>query len=154
MPVPGAQFEETLASASPDVLREMVREFAQRMMDADVEVRCNAGYGEVTPDRVNSRNGYRRREWDTRAGTIEDYLTTCTDARIGVRGNVAVRRLANTVTFCDGHGVFFVAASGQFRPPTLPLGTTGSPQPVLRAISCVDMTALTSAASDQLRSDS
>src|SRR5512135_891099 len=71
VPVPGAQSEETLASASPDVLRAMVREFAQRMMDADVEVACNAGYGEVTPDRVNSRNGYRRREWDTRAGTIE-----------------------------------------------------------------------------------
>ena len=71
MPVPGAQFEETLASASPDLLREMIREFAQRMMDADVEVRCGAGYGEVTPDRVNSRNGYRRRDWDTRAGTIE-----------------------------------------------------------------------------------
>src|SRR6201995_524062 len=71
VPVPGAQFEETLAAASPDVLRAMVREFAQRMMDADVEVRCNAGYGEMTPDRVNSRNGYRRREWDTRAGTIE-----------------------------------------------------------------------------------
>ena len=135
------------------MLREMFREFAQRMMDADVEVRCNAGYGEVTPDRVNSRNRYRRREWDTRAGTIEDYLTTRTDARIG-RDNVAVRRLANTVTFCDGHGVPFVAASGQFRPPTLPLGTTGSPQPVLRAISCVDMTASTSGASDQLGSDS
>ena len=71
VPVPGAQFEETLASASPDVLREMIREFAQRMMDADVEVACNAGYGEVTTDRVNSRNGYRRREWDTRAGTVE-----------------------------------------------------------------------------------
>jgi putative transposase len=71
VPVPGAQFEETLASASPDVLREMVKGFAQRMMDADVEVRCNAGYGEVTPERVNSRNGYRLREWDTRAGTIE-----------------------------------------------------------------------------------
>jgi putative transposase len=71
VPVPGAQFEQTLASASPDVLREMIREFAQRMMDADVEVRCNAGYGEVTPDRVNCRNGYRAREWDTRAGTIE-----------------------------------------------------------------------------------
>ena len=41
------------------------------MMDADVEVRCNAGYGEVTPERVNSRNGYRRREWDARARTIE-----------------------------------------------------------------------------------
>jgi transposase-like protein len=71
VPVPGAQFEETLASASPDVLRAMVREFAQRMMDAEVEVRCGAGYGEVSPDRVNSRNGYRPREWDTRAGTIE-----------------------------------------------------------------------------------
>jgi transposase-like protein len=71
VPVPGTQFEETLASASPDVLREMVREFARRMMDAGVEVRCDAGYGEVTPDRVNSRNGCRRREWDTRAGMIE-----------------------------------------------------------------------------------
>src|SRR5450755_2132500 len=71
VPVPGARFEETLASASPDVLREMIRGFAQRMMDADVEVRCNAGYGEITPGRVNSRNGYRAREWDTRAGTIE-----------------------------------------------------------------------------------
>src|SRR5205823_9986063 len=71
VPVPGAQFEETLASASPDLLRAMIREFAQRMMDADVEVACNAGYGEVTPDRTNTRNGYRRREWDTRAGTIE-----------------------------------------------------------------------------------
>jgi putative transposase len=49
----------------------MIKGFAQRMMDADVEARCNAGYGEVTPERVNSRNGYRRREWDTRAGTIE-----------------------------------------------------------------------------------
>ena len=69
VPVPGAQFEETLASASPDVLRGMIREFAQRIMDADVEVACNAGYGEVTPERVNCRNGYRRRQWDTRAGT-------------------------------------------------------------------------------------
>jgi putative transposase len=69
VPVPGAQFEETLASANPDLLQEMIPDFAQRMMDADVEVRCNAGYGEVTPDRVNSRNGYPAREWDTRAGT-------------------------------------------------------------------------------------
>ena len=71
VPVPGARFEETLASASPDLLREMIKGFAQRMMDADIETRCNAGDGEVTPDRVNSRNGYRRRDWDTRAGTVE-----------------------------------------------------------------------------------
>jgi hypothetical protein len=45
-------------------------------------------------------------------------LTVATVPRAPSRqGNVAVRRLANTVTFCDGHGVFFVAASGQFRTP-------------------------------------
>ena len=71
VPVPGTQFEEALTSASPDLLREMIRGFAQRMMDAEVGQLCGAGYGEVTPDRVNSRNGYRRREWDTGAGTIE-----------------------------------------------------------------------------------
>ena len=71
VPVVSDRFEQTLESASPDVLREMIRGFAQKLMDAEAEVRCNAGYGEVTPDRVNSRNGYRRREWDTRAGTIE-----------------------------------------------------------------------------------
>ncbi len=70
VPVVSDRFEQTLESASPDVLREMIRGFAQKMMDAEVEVRCNAGYGEVTPDRVNSRNGYRMRDWDTRAGTV------------------------------------------------------------------------------------
>jgi len=71
VPVPGAEFEQTLAAASPDVLREMIRAFAQQMMNAEAEARCGAAYGEVSPDRVNSRNGYRVREWDTRAGTVE-----------------------------------------------------------------------------------
>ena len=71
VPVPGARFEETLASASPDLLREMIKGFAQRMMDADIETRCNARDGEATLDRANSRNGYRRRDSDTRAGTVE-----------------------------------------------------------------------------------
>jgi transposase-like protein len=71
VPVPGARLEDTLEAVGPDLLREMIKGFAQRMMDAEVEARCNAGYGEVTAERVNSRNGYRRREWDTRAGTVE-----------------------------------------------------------------------------------
>jgi transposase-like protein len=71
VPVVAEEFEQTLASASPDLLREMVRQMAQRMMDAEVEQVCGAGYGEVSPERTNSRNGYRRREWDTRAGTVE-----------------------------------------------------------------------------------
>jgi hypothetical protein len=47
-----SQFEETLESASPDVLREMTREFAQRMMDAEVEVRLRRRVREVSPDRA------------------------------------------------------------------------------------------------------
>ncbi len=35
VPVPGAGFEEMLTSASPDLLQEMIRGFAQRMMDAE-----------------------------------------------------------------------------------------------------------------------
>jgi putative transposase len=71
VPVPGDSFGQAMMSAPPDVLREMVRAFAQKMMDAGVEVACGAGYGEVSPDRVSSRNGYRHRERDTRAGTVE-----------------------------------------------------------------------------------
>jgi transposase-like protein len=54
-----------------DVLREMVRTLAERLMAAEVDLVCNAGYGEVTPERTNSRNGYRSRTLDTRVGTID-----------------------------------------------------------------------------------
>jgi len=54
-----------------DLLREMVRTFAERLMAAEVEVLCNAGYGEVTPERTNRRNGYRTRQLDTRVGSID-----------------------------------------------------------------------------------
>jgi hypothetical protein len=40
-------------------------------MDTEVEGRCGAGSGEVSPERVNSRKGYRRRDWDGRAETAE-----------------------------------------------------------------------------------
>jgi hypothetical protein len=54
-PVPGAQFEETLAAAIPDLSWEMIKDFAQRMIDVDVEVRCNAGYGEAARSGPGSR---------------------------------------------------------------------------------------------------
>ena len=47
VPVPGTRFEDTLESASPDLLREMIKGFAQRMMDAEVEAVCGAGYGDL-----------------------------------------------------------------------------------------------------------
>ncbi|MEU6347532.1 transposase, partial [Streptomyces sp. NPDC046977] len=61
--------EENLAAASPDLLRAMVKTFADALMSAEADALCNAEYGQVSDERVNHRNGYRRREWDTRAGT-------------------------------------------------------------------------------------
>ena len=60
-----------LEQASPDLLRVMVQDFAEALMGAEAEALCGAGYGERTPERVNIRNGYRERDWDTRVGTIE-----------------------------------------------------------------------------------
>jgi transposase-like protein len=60
-----------LDAEGSDLLREMVRTFAERLMAAEVEVLCNAGYGEITPERTNSRNGYRSRQLDTRVGSID-----------------------------------------------------------------------------------
>ena len=62
---------EQLEAASPDLLRAMVKTFAEALMSADADAVCGASYGQRSEDRVNSRNGYRQRGWDTRAGTIE-----------------------------------------------------------------------------------
>ncbi len=63
--------EQHLAGASPDVLRQMVASLANAMMSAQADQVCGAGYGERSSERTNRRNGYRAREWDTRAGTVE-----------------------------------------------------------------------------------
>lgn len=57
--------------ADVDLLREMIQLVAQRLMELDVETLCGAGYGERTADRVNNRNRYRPRLWDTRAGSVD-----------------------------------------------------------------------------------
>src|SRR5204862_7194645 len=58
------QLEET----SPDLLRVMVKDFAEALMSADADAVCGAGWGERSPERVSRRNGYRERDWDTRVG--------------------------------------------------------------------------------------
>jgi transposase-like protein len=63
-------FRKQLEGADVDLLREMVKVFAEQLMGADADARCGADYGERSPERVNRRNGYRERAWDTRAGTI------------------------------------------------------------------------------------
>ena len=58
-------------SSDADLLREMIGFTAQRLMELEVQGRTGAGHGERTPDRINHRNGYRDRVWETRAGTVE-----------------------------------------------------------------------------------
>ena len=53
------------------MLRAMVKTFAEALMGAEADAMCGAPYGTRSAERVNSRNGYRAREWDTRAGTVE-----------------------------------------------------------------------------------
>lgn len=54
-----------------DLARAMLQAFAETLMSAQASMQCEAGYGERTEERVNSRNGYRHRPWDTRVGTID-----------------------------------------------------------------------------------
>ncbi len=52
-------------------LREMIGFAAQRLMELETEAVCGAGHGERSAERVNQRNGYRDRDWQTRVGTVE-----------------------------------------------------------------------------------
>jgi len=58
-------------SSDADLLREMIGFTAQRLMELEVDGLTGAGHGERSADRINHRNGYRDRVWETRAGTVE-----------------------------------------------------------------------------------
>ena len=58
-------------SSDADLLREMIGFTAHRLMELEVGSLTGAGHGERSPDRTNWRNGYRERDWETRAGTVE-----------------------------------------------------------------------------------
>ena len=68
---PALLLEEQLAQASPDLLRELLQAFVNTLMSAEADAVCGAAYEQSSPERVNRRNGYRAREFDTRAGTLE-----------------------------------------------------------------------------------
>ena len=58
-------------TTDPDFLREMIGFTAQRLMALEVDTLTGAAPGTRSPDRLNHRNGYRDRDWETRAGTVE-----------------------------------------------------------------------------------
>ena len=65
-----AWLRKRIEQADADLLREMVKTMDETLMSAEVDARCGAPYRRPSSSRVNHRNGYRERRWDTRVGTI------------------------------------------------------------------------------------
>lgn len=91
-----------LEEASPDLLRAMVQDFAEGLMGAEADALCGAAYGERSSERVNRRNGYRGRDWDTRVGSIE----------LAVPKLRAGSYLVNTKYLCDVNDRFLAFFAG------------------------------------------
>ncbi|MEU8262999.1 transposase, partial [Micromonospora sp. NPDC048999] len=68
---PARFLHEHLESASPDLLRDLLTTFINTLMSAEADALCGAEYGTSSPERINTRNGYRHRDFDTRAGTLD-----------------------------------------------------------------------------------
>ncbi|TQM61719.1 IS256 family transposase [Humibacillus xanthopallidus] len=68
---PSVFLHEQLAQASPDLMRELLSTFIDALLSAQADSVCGAEYGTRSDERINRRNGYRHRDLDTRAGTLD-----------------------------------------------------------------------------------
>jgi putative transposase len=68
---PARLLDQALSDASPDLMRHLLSTVINALCSAEADAVCGAEWGQTSPDRVNQRNGYRHRDLDTRAGTID-----------------------------------------------------------------------------------
>ncbi|AYM66075.1 hypothetical protein At12D13_49230 (plasmid) [Agrobacterium fabrum] len=69
-------------SADADLLRDMIGFAAEKLMALEVGAATGAGYGEKSALRVAQRNGYRDRDWETRAGQWSCAFPSCEQVAI------------------------------------------------------------------------
>ncbi|MEY9932436.1 transposase-like protein [Catenulispora sp. GP43] len=82
----GDDFERQLAAAEPDMLRAMVKSFAEALMSAEADAICGAEYGQSSPERTNSRNGYRTRPGTPGSAASNWRCPSCARARTSQSG--------------------------------------------------------------------
>jgi putative transposase len=68
---PARLLDQAVSDASPDLMRHLLSTVINALCSAEADAVCGAEYGQPSPDRTNQRNGYRHRDLDTRAGTID-----------------------------------------------------------------------------------
>jgi putative transposase len=68
---PARLLDQALSDASPDLMRHLLTTVINALLSAEADAVCGAEYGQASPERVTQRNGYRHRELDTRAGTLD-----------------------------------------------------------------------------------
>jgi transposase-like protein len=68
---PAGLLGESLAEASPDLMRSLLQTIINALLSADADAVVGAEYGRRSPGRLAQRNGYRHRDLDTRVGTID-----------------------------------------------------------------------------------
>jgi len=68
---PARLLDQALSDASPDLMRHLLSTVINALLSAEADAVCGADYGQASSERSTQRNGYRHRDLDTRAGTIE-----------------------------------------------------------------------------------